>query len=113
MLDKNGNKLLKPSPLKMSFWSDAGDWLFGNNDDKNNAQKEMQISIGALEKMAENLVSKDVTNPFADYTNAYAGLDNKMADLDNQMTGLDNVYDDAENVYEGKMKNVFQDQKNA
>ena len=113
MLDKNGNKLLKPSPLKMGFLKSVGNFLFGDNSERKDAGNNMKKSLKALDGMTKDFMKINIDNPFANAQNAFANLDNKMADLDNKMSGLSNVYDDAENVYEGKMVNAFEGQKNA
>ena len=42
MLDKNGNKLLKPSPLKMGFLKSVGNFLFGDNSERKDAGNNMK-----------------------------------------------------------------------
>ena len=59
MLDKNGNKLLKPSPLKMGI----GSFLFGDNSGRNQAKKDMKASLKALDGMTADLMEIDVSNP--------------------------------------------------
>ena len=99
MLDKNGNKLLKPSPLKMGFWKKVGGVLFGDNSEKNEGKKKLAAAQEALNQMAKDHKNIDTSNPYLDAENAFEGMEN--------------VYDEAENVYEGKMKNAFEGQKNA
>ena len=99
MLDKNGNKLLKSSPLKMS-------WLFGDNDHRNQGAADFQTQKTSVNDAQVALSEFDNSNPYALAQNAFAGLTS-------QFEGAENVYDQAENVYEGKMRNVFEGQKNA
>ena len=57
MLDKNGNKLLKPSPLKLI--KKIGRFLFGDNRDKKDAANKLKEQQEALNKMTENFSKID------------------------------------------------------
>ena len=103
MVDINGNKLLKPSPLKMiGSVIGAGVGIFGaikGAKDKRAARKKMDAAQDALNKNKSDYAAIDVSNPFKD--------------TKNHMKGMKNVYEGAENVYAGKMENKFEGQKNA
>ena len=112
MLDKNGNKLLKPSPFK---WIGAAISLgagvikaFSGGKAKKDAREKQKIAEGILSTAQGELKKVDTSNPWDDAANAI----NAYADLDNQMSGLDNVYDKQENVYTD-MENKMKGQKNA
>ena len=103
MVDINGNKLLKPSPLKMiGSIIGAGVGIFGaikGAKDKRAARKKMDAAQKAINKNKEDYAAIDTSNPFED--------------TKNHMAGMKNVYEGAENVYAGKMENKFEGQKNA
>jgi len=113
MLDNYGNILLLASPLKKKVFKKAKNFLFGNNDDKNDAKNDLAAHEKALQQMGKDYQKIDTSNPYESAQNAFANLDNQMENMENKMANLDNVYEGAENVYEGKMKNAFEGQKNA
>ena len=106
MLDNQKNILLSPSPLKKKAWKGTKNFLFGDNEDRDEAKSKAADSEKAINQMQSDLKDIDTSNPFADVSNAFQGLTNAYE-------GADNVYDKAENVYEGKMVNPFEGQKNA
>ena len=57
----------------MGFWKKAGKFLFGDNEDRKKAGKDMKNSLGALDKMTEGLMEVDTSNPYKTATNAFAG----------------------------------------
>jgi len=103
MVDINGNKLLKPSPLKIvGSIIGAGVGIFGaikGAKDKKAARKKMDAAQKALDKNKKDYAAIDVSNPFKD--------------TKNHMKDMKNVYEGAKNVYAGKMENKFEGQKNA
>jgi len=102
MVDKNGNKLLKPSPLKAVPLIGAAVGVFGaikGFKDKRAARKKMDAAQEALDKNKADYAAIDTSNPFED--------------TKNHMKDMKNVYEGAENVYAGKMENKFEGQKNA
>tara|TARA_R110002012_G_scaffold210863_1_gene381580 strand:+ start:721 stop:3357 length:2637 start_codon:yes stop_codon:yes gene_type:complete len=102
MLDKNGNKLLKSSPLKMGF----NEFMFGENNHRKQGAIAFDTQKGEVIKSQKRLSDFQNSNPYLAAQNAFKGLDNEFADAEN-------VYDKAKNVYEGKMKNPFEGQENA
>ena len=70
MLDKNGKKLLNPSPLK--FFKKVGRFLFGDNRDRKKAGQDMKKSMKQLDQMTKDLKIIDTSNPYADAENAFA-----------------------------------------
>ena len=109
MLDINGNKLLKSSPLKaIGAIMNVIKGSKGKKDAQNrrNAAKAANAAAATGIKDALDAYQDiDISNPFEDSVNAYTGLENKFEDAEN-------VYEDQENVYAG-MENKFAGQKNA
>ena len=109
MLDKNGNKLLKPSPLKgIGALINVISGQKGMNaagDKRDLADAANKAAADGIKDALEDYQNIDLSNPFEDITNAYEGMDNQFADAKN-------VYEDQENVYAG-MENKFAGQKNA
>ena len=103
MIDKNGNKLLKSSPLKwIGAAVGAAVGVFGaikGYRDKKKAREKMDAAQDAINQNKSDYAAIDTSNPYKDTKNA-------MADMKN-------VYAGAENVYKGQMENKFADQKNA
>ncbi len=109
MLDKNGNKLLKPSPLKgIGALINVISGQKGMNaaqDKRDLAEAANTAAASGIKDALDDYQNIDISNPFEDITNAYEGMDNQFADAEN-------VYEDQENVYAG-MENKFAGQKNA
>jgi len=99
MQDKNGNILLKPSPLKGKKSQRKNAGKYAGEDNYANSMED-------LNDLKETMQGIGVDNPFADADNAFAGLPNQYADMDN-------VYEGSKNVYKDKMKNAFAGQENA
>ena len=126
MLNKNGDKLLKPSPLKFigaAISIGAGVIKgIGGYKKKKAAKAKEKAAQAALDKATKGLEAVDTSNPFADAKNAYAGLENKKAgldnvydkqknayaDMDNKMAGQENAFEGLENKFEG-MENSMED----
>ena len=109
MLDKNGNKLLKPSPLKaigsiINIVS-GHKGMKAADEKRALAQAANDAAAGSIKDALGDIQDIDINNPFEDITNAYEGMENQFADAEN-------VYEDQKNVYAG-MENKFAGQKNA